>query len=152
MAAVVPTRVASVQPLKRSRETRISNPDDRVVVAPHQHVRDQCELEALADRGEAVEEIFAVGIDDEEETLVTPSSGEVVDAVVERTQGPSHGSEARWPRSWPRASGPFLYASVSKLMHSRLDETGVGHRFCGCVLTTVRVDGTRRACVCVAPG
>jgi hypothetical protein len=85
VSVVVPTRVPSVEPLKRDRETRIPNPDDCVVVGSHQHVREQCQLEAFADRGEAVEEILAVGIDDEEEALVTPPSGEVVNAFVERT-------------------------------------------------------------------
>src|SRR5262249_24395434 len=95
VAAVVPTRVLSVQALQRNRKARVSNPEEGVVMAPHQHVREQSELEALADRGEAVEEVLTVGIDDEEETLVTPASGEVIDACVERTQRSSHKDEAR---------------------------------------------------------
>ena len=95
VAAVVPTRVLTVQPLQRKGKPGIANPNQRVVVAPHQDVRDESKLEALADCGEAVEEIVAVGIDDKEKALVTPASGEMVDPGVERTQGTGHTCEAR---------------------------------------------------------
>src|SRR5262249_35244067 len=95
VAAVVPTRVLSVQALQRNRKARVSNPDEGGVMAPHQHVREQSGLEALADRGEAGGEVLPGGNDEEEETLGTPASGEGIEACVERTQGSSHKDEAR---------------------------------------------------------
>ena len=90
MPAVVPARVVRVEVLEGLREPRIGDPNDRVVVAAHQDVREQGELEVCPDCGQPLEELLAVIISQEQVAGVTAASGEVVDAAEEIAWGPGH--------------------------------------------------------------
>lgn len=63
MAAAVVTGVFRVQTLECLRDAGVGNAEDDVVMVSHENVRDQAELEALANAGESVEEVFAIFID-----------------------------------------------------------------------------------------
>jgi hypothetical protein len=52
-----------VQTLECLRDAGVGNAEDDVVMVSHEDVRDQAELEALANAGESVEEVFAIFID-----------------------------------------------------------------------------------------
>jgi hypothetical protein len=63
IAAAVVTGVFRVQTLECLRDAGVGNAEDDVVMVSHEDVRDQAELEALANAGESVEEVFAIFID-----------------------------------------------------------------------------------------
>jgi hypothetical protein len=75
MPAVVPARVVGVEVLEGLREPRIGDPNDRVVVAAHQDVREQGELEVRPDCGEPLEELLAVLISQEQVARIAAVSG-----------------------------------------------------------------------------
>jgi hypothetical protein len=54
-----------VQVLQPEREPRVRDPHDRVIVAPHQDVREQGKVEISPGRGQEVEELLAVAVANE---------------------------------------------------------------------------------------
>jgi hypothetical protein len=78
--AVQVARVLRVQPLQGDRKAGIGDSEKRVVVVPHQGVREQGKLEALADRGEPGQEVLALAVADKELAIVAAVRGQVVDA------------------------------------------------------------------------
>ena len=92
---VVPARILGVQALQRSRKPGIGDPHQRVVMVAQQDVGEQGELEPLADRGQAREEVFSVGVAYEQVTGVAAVSGKVVDPCVEVPKATGHPPEAR---------------------------------------------------------
>src|SRR6478736_7912047 len=70
LAAVVPARVFGMETLECLREPGVGNPQEGVVVAPHQHVGEQSELELPADNGQPLEEVFAVVVAYEQVTRI----------------------------------------------------------------------------------
>src|ERR671931_130669 len=92
-AAVEPAleaRIFGVQPLQRLREARIGDSQEGVVVASHENVGEECELEALTDCAEPGEEVLAVSVAEEEIAVVAAVCGEVVNAGNEQAGASGH--------------------------------------------------------------
>src|SRR3954454_1293122 len=134
VATVVPARVLAVETLERLREPGVGYSHERVVVASHQYVGEQRELEALPGGGQPLEEVLPVLVVHEQVARVAGSSGEVVDALVEIARAPGHASEARHGRSKRGANHSFRHRLATLSSPAALDKNRCRTPVSGCQL------------------
>src|SRR5205823_4134793 len=119
----------AVETLGRLREPGVGYSHERVVVASHQYVGEERELEALPGRGQPLEEVLPILVVHEQVARVAGASGEVVDAFVEIARAPGHATEVRHRRSNRGANHSFRHRLATLSSPAALDKTDVGPRF-----------------------
>ena len=92
MAPVVVAGVLGMQLLERSRDARIGDSQERVVVVAKKDVRDKFELEPPPGGRKPLEEVVAVDVVYEEEAVVAAMRPDVVDAFSKGAQAVRHAS------------------------------------------------------------